>query len=220
LGIHPNRAQVPLNHWSKRFAESTRGRIVALLRGEPRTVEQLARAVGLTDNAVRVHLVALERDGLIEHSPLRRGGAGKPAYTYAVTENGELLLSTAYAPVLGKLLEVLEERNEPPDRERLMKAVGKRLAHGRRVPSGGPRRRLAAAVELFHDLGAVATVERSDGSAVIHSPNCPLGAVVRSHPEVCEALATAIEELVSARTTVRCDRGDGRLRCSFAVGPL
>jgi predicted ArsR family transcriptional regulator len=211
---------VPLNRWSQRFAESTRGRIVALLRGEPKTVEQLARALGLTDNAVRSHLVALERDGLIEHSPLRRTRAGKPAYSYAVTENAELLLSAAYAPILATLLEVLDERSAPADRERTMRAVGQRLAHGRRIPTGPPRRRLNAAVELFGDLGAVAIVERGNGSAVIRCPSCPLAAVVPNHPEVCEALAAAIEELVAARTAVRCDRGDGRPRCSFAVGPL
>jgi predicted ArsR family transcriptional regulator len=220
LGIHPRRDPVALSRWSKRFAESTRGRIVALLRGEPRTVEQLARALGLTDNAVRSHLVALERDGLIEPSPSRRAGAGKPAYAYAVTENAEVLLSTAYAPMLANLLEVLEERSERAEREQIMRAVGKRLAQGRRVPAGAPRRRLSAAVELFNELGTVATVERFDGSASIRCPSCPLGAIVGNHPEVCEALAGAIEELVAARTSVRCDRGDGRPRCSFAVGPL
>ncbi len=49
----------------QKFLESTRGRIVALLRRSGRTVEELARALGLTDNGARAHLATLERDGIV-----------------------------------------------------------------------------------------------------------------------------------------------------------
>src|SRR3989442_183899 len=49
--------------WNKRLLASTRGRILALLRSENRTVNGLAAALRLTDNAVRAHLLSLERDG-------------------------------------------------------------------------------------------------------------------------------------------------------------
>ena len=42
--------------WKQRFFSSTRGRIVALLRRTSRTVDELAQALDLTDNAVRAHL--------------------------------------------------------------------------------------------------------------------------------------------------------------------
>ena len=53
-----------LKNWDTKFFESTRGRIVVLLRRSGRTVEELARALGLTDNGVRAHLAVLERDGI------------------------------------------------------------------------------------------------------------------------------------------------------------
>src|SRR5881398_826577 len=49
----------------KRFFESTRGRIVLLLRASEKTVNDLAAHLQLTDNAVRAHLLSLERDGLV-----------------------------------------------------------------------------------------------------------------------------------------------------------
>jgi len=207
---------VPLTRLSKRFAESTRGRLVARLRAQPGTVEDLARALGVTDNAIRAHLVSLERDGLIEHQPVRRGAAGKPAQTYALTAEAETLLSAAYAPVLAGLLDILAEQSEPAERERLLRAAGRGLPLVR-AKGATPRRRLGAAVDFINELGGVANVERHDGSAVIHSRGCPLSAVVREHPEACEALASAIEELVGARTEVRCERGNGRPRCAFEV---
>ena len=49
-----------------RFFTSTRGKIITLLRRASRTVDELAQALDLTDNAVRAQLAALERDGLVQ----------------------------------------------------------------------------------------------------------------------------------------------------------
>ena len=59
--------------WNKRLLASTRGRILALLRDEHRTVNDLSAALHLTDNAVRAHLLSLERDGLVQQRGMRRG---------------------------------------------------------------------------------------------------------------------------------------------------
>ena len=48
--------------WNKRLLASTRGRILALLRSENRTVNELAAALRLTDNAVRAHLFEMVGD--------------------------------------------------------------------------------------------------------------------------------------------------------------
>jgi predicted ArsR family transcriptional regulator len=45
----------------ERFFASLRGQVVTLLRHGDQTVEELAQALGLTDNAVPAHLVTLER---------------------------------------------------------------------------------------------------------------------------------------------------------------
>src|SRR4051794_22550804 len=96
---------------SQRFLDTTRGRIVALLRCRQRTVEELAQALQLTDNAVRAHLATLERDGLVRQSGVRRGpGVGKPATIYELPPDAEVVLSRAYPPVLTALLEELVAR--------------------------------------------------------------------------------------------------------------
>ena len=52
--------------FDERFFESTRGKIVKLLWESEKTVNDLAAELGLTDNAVRAHLLSLERDGVAE----------------------------------------------------------------------------------------------------------------------------------------------------------
>jgi DNA-binding CsgD family transcriptional regulator len=65
--------------WDRKFFVSTRGRIVTLLRCTGRTVEELARALGLTDNGVRSHLAILERDGIVrQHGTVSHEGAANP----------------------------------------------------------------------------------------------------------------------------------------------
>ncbi len=85
-------------YWDRRFFESTRGRLVTLLRRKGHTVGELAEEVGLTSNGVRAHLATLERDGLVrQDGSVRRGsGGGKPAYIYELTPEAEALFPKAY----------------------------------------------------------------------------------------------------------------------------
>src|SRR5437588_12049715 len=115
---------MPLLNWNQRFFESTRGRIIMLLRRASRTVEELAQALALTDYAVRAHLATLERDRLVRQRGARRG-SGKPAFVYELTPETEQLFPKAYGPVLRELLNVLVEHIPPDDVEALLRIVGR-----------------------------------------------------------------------------------------------
>ena len=94
-----------------RFHDSTRGKIVALLRRGAKTVEELAGDLGLTDNAVRLHLGTLERDGVVAAKGVRRGGGvGKPATEYEIAAAAEPRFSEAYIPFLTTLLASVGEK--------------------------------------------------------------------------------------------------------------
>src|SRR5215213_3915952 len=95
-----------------RFFDSTRGRIVTLLRGTTKTVNELAEQLELSDNAVRAHLLSLERDGLIKQSGLQRG-TRKPHLAYSLTEEAEHLFPKAYDALLNQLIAVLKGRLTP-----------------------------------------------------------------------------------------------------------
>lgn len=202
----------------QRFSESTRGRIVALLREETRTVDELAAELGLTDNAVRPHLVGLERDGMVRQAGVRRGvGAGKPAVLFELHPDAEPLLSRAYAPVLAALLEVLTE--ELPEREarRVLRETGKRLAAGAggRAP-GDLQARARAAAAVLTALGGAVRVEERRGSATLRGSACPLSSAVSRSPQVCHAIETLVSEITGANVSECCDRS-ARPRCCFEL---
>ncbi len=204
-----------VSSWNARFFESTRGRIVALLRRGSRTVDELAGALSLTDNAVRAHLATLERDGIVRQQGVRPSG-GKPAYAYGLRPEAERLFSQAYIPLLTQLLAALGERMRPEELEALMRAVGRRWAASQAPLRGDLRARVDAAAGILTALGGVADVEERDGKLFLRGYSCPLAAAVEQEPGTCQAAESLLTELVGAPVHQHCNQGE-RPRCCFEV---
>jgi predicted ArsR family transcriptional regulator len=203
---------------NQRFLETTRGRILGLLRCDARTVEELAQAIGLTDNAVRAHLSTLERDGMVRSAGVRRGpGAGKPSTVYELPPEAEVVFSRAYPPVLGALLEELVAQLPAAEAEALLVGTGRRLADPLRLPGTASRTaRLQAAVGVLNALGGSAELEEHDGTALIRGCGCPLASAVARRPETCRAIETLLSEVVGAPVRQCCRHGE-RPSCRFEI---
>jgi predicted ArsR family transcriptional regulator len=199
--------------WPERTLSGTRGRIVALLRRQDRTVTELAAELALTDNAVRTHLSALESDGLVERMAPVRQGVGKPPTLYRATEAAHGLLPKGYAPVLGAVLDTLRERMTPEELEEMLRTAGRGAAGG--AAPGDLRARVDAAVALLGRLGGEGVVT-ADGGLAIHGYSCPLGALVPGHPELCALAESLVSAVVGAPVREECEKGE-RPRCRFRV---
>lgn len=208
---------MPVTRWGESFFETTKGRILALLRRGGRTVDELAASLGVSDNAVRPHLSALERDGVVRHQGTRPTG-GKPATVYEVAPEAERLFTRAYIPVLTQLVEVLAERMPPAELEALLRDVGKRLAGNRGPSSGSVRARAEVAATVLTELGGVVDLTEDDGRLALRGYSCPLADAVRAHPATCQAAESLVAEIVGVPVRERCDRS-GRPRCCFEVLP-
>lgn len=208
-----------LFQFGTRIVEGTRGRIVSLLRRGARTVDELARSVELTDNAVRSQLTALERDGLVRQDGVRRSpGAGKPAALYELHPDAEVVLSSAYPPVLSALLDAMVEEMPAEQTDDLLRSVGRRLA----AAAGGEARgtaaeRLRIAAGILTSLGGeLDVVTDESGVPTIRGYGCPLSAAVARRPETCRAIETMLAEVTGAEVSQCCEHGD-RPRCGFRV---
>jgi predicted ArsR family transcriptional regulator len=193
---------------------------VALLRRGTRTVEELARALGLTDNAVRNHLATLERDGIVQQDGVRRGpGAGKPAVLYDLRPEAEPLFSRAYPPVLTTLLDVVIDEL-PADRAgELLREVGRRLAAttGGQA-TGGLDARVHAAAAVLTALGGEVDVVTDGDTLRLRGWACPLSATVSRRPELCRAVEAMVTEIAGVPARECCEHGT-RPRCCFAIEP-
>ena len=202
---------------NQRFLTGTRGQIITLLRRNSHTVDELAQALVLTDNAVRAHLATLERDGIIQQRGERRGG-GKPAAVYDLTPAGEQLFPKAYDQLLQRLLDIVGERLSAEEVERLLREVGRRMALEWKIPAGDLGVRLEAAVEVLNELGGLAELEADNGHSHIRSYRCPFAAVVRGHAQVCCLAETLLTEVVGESVQAHCHIGEVP-RCRFTVAP-
>src|SRR6266581_2306535 len=208
-------AAMPLSQRNQRFFASTRGQIIMLLRRASRTVDELAQALNLTDNAVRAHLATLERDGFVRQLGERRG-SGKPAYIYELSPDAEQLFPKAYGPVLHQLLEVFREEMTTDEVEALMRRTGRRLAEQQHLPPADLHSRLHMAVNVLNELGGLAELEQRNGAFYIQGYSCPLAAVVPDHPEVCRLAESLLTELIGVPVQEQCDRNE-KVSCRFVV---
>ncbi len=213
--------------WERSVGGRVRGRIIALLRRGERTVEELARSLGVTDNAVRAHLTSLERDGVI-HQPRQRhtGAAGKPAALYAIAPSAEPLLSTAYAPVLVALLTALEQRLSDAELDDLFREVGRRLTGdgeataGKKRPAKPLESRVNDAARVLIALGGEIDVERTPDAFILRGHACPLSDAVRAQPRICHAVTQLVSETAGVTVKECCVHSTepgGPVRCCFEV---
>jgi predicted ArsR family transcriptional regulator len=195
--------------WRKRILESTRGRILDLLRAKEQTVNELAAALDLTDNAVRAHLLSLERDGLIYQAGTQPGFR-KPHATYALTAESEQIFPKAYGTLLDLLLTVLARKLSPKELRAAMREVGRRVADNHLLEvEGKPRaQRIEAALDILKELGGSATFHESEGRHFIRGNNgCPLAAATAHHSEACLIAESLLTQIIGAPVKERCIHG-------------
>ena len=195
--------------------EGTRGRIVELLRRSPLSANEIAGRLGVTHNAVRSHLVALIRAGLVREGGMQRG-TSRPSVVYELVPRAESALSGAYIPFVAQLLRALGERMSRPELDDLMHAVGRGLATEWPRLRGDLAERVGAANALLEQLGALTEVEPANGGFVIRGHGCLLSEAVHGRPEVCLAIERMLAEMLEVPVRECCQRGE-RPRCCFEI---
>jgi DeoR family transcriptional regulator, suf operon transcriptional repressor len=203
--------------WRKRVLASTRGQILQLLRTKDQTVNDLAAALELTDNAVRAHLLSLERDGLILQSGTQ-AGVRKPHVTYALSNEAEQVFPKAYGPLVDLILTVFERKMSPAELEAGMREVGRKVAseHLDAVKGKTRQQRINAALRILSDLGGAARFEKSEGKHFIRGHGCPLAAATGHHPEACLIAESLLTEVIGAPVKEHCVR-QPQPSCCFEI---
>lgn len=191
--------------------------MVLALRSGTRTVNDLAAALELTDNAVRAHLLGLERDGLVvQGKPVK--GYRKPHSTYYLSDEARHLFPKPYHSLFNRLLDVLKTKFSNRVLTETLSETGRQLGNGLDGDGELPLdERLAKAVSVLEDLGGAPIVTKEENRLVIKSTCCPFADAVSEHPEVCKLAESAVSEIVGIAVEEKCDRNSGLPKCSFEI---
>ena len=197
---------------------SAAGKVLSRLRHGAMTVEELAKALRLTDNAVRNQLRKLQEANFVARAG-KRPGASKPSTLYAISLEGQIQFSTLYLPVLTQFLGVAEGRCSGTQLDSFMIDTGKSLASRYPKSSGGLKHRVQAATRLLRSFGGVTEVRKRDGALVIRSRSCPLAALTSKNAAACKVLEGLLAEYLTARVDICCNLEE-EPECCFEVREL
>ena len=165
----------------------TQQQLLRALQREPEGlgVEALAQQLDVTVTAVRQHLLALGRDGLVEQVASAPSG-GRPAHVYALSERARESFPRQYSWFSETLLTELRSRLGHAGLEKTLKALGERAAGAGPDSKASLPERTQALVGKMTELGYDAFVaQERKKETEISARNCVFHQLAREHPEVC-----------------------------------
>ena len=202
---------------------STRSQLLQMLKTEGScSTGDMAKAMGITEMAIRRHIQAMERDGLIS-SALVRQPMGRPCYRYSLTEQADHLFPKNYSQLTLDLFEELERAPGGP-------AMIDRMFEGRRdkleskfrdrMDNRTLEERVAALSDIQND-GGYMTSWSADGEKPdtyhLHEYNCPVAQVANQYRQACHCELQLFERLLGAEVERTECLADGGKRCTYAI---
>ncbi len=196
-----------------------RGEILVELKcGAGLTARDLADRLGMSNNAVRHHLKELEVDGLITHRREQRG-VGAPVFIHVLTPAAEKLFPRRYEDLMTRALEHLADSEGRHAVVRLVEeryaALAARIREELRAAPAAER--LAVVARLLADDGYMAQWEDTGGALVLKEHNCAIRAVAERFPEVCEAEARFLQDVLGVGVERRLHILDGCRACEYDI---
>lgn len=167
------------------FGQTQQQLLRFLLRQETGAgVDAFCTALGISRNAVRQHLAALERDGFVARGDTRATGR-RPEQLYVLTPRGREVFPRRYDAFADLMIEEVAGTAGPEALSRLMARMGEKAAQelqlgGAALPAPELGRRLAT---VMLDVGYEAHAG-DDAEVVAH--NCVFHHLAARFPQVCE----------------------------------
>lgn len=186
---------------------------------EGMSIDEMAAELGISRNAVKQHLVVLEKEQLVREAALNSTG-GRPARRYSLTEQGVNRFPKQYAWFCNLLLNDLAAELSEEALERMMWNMGVKLGRSllpQFAHKDAPQKMLAL-VELMQSLGYHAELIQQDGRPGIKAVNCVYHDLAQQHPQLCQfdqaLIATLLEQPIrqtACMVNKDCD-------CRFKIG--
>jgi predicted ArsR family transcriptional regulator len=196
----------------------TREGVLALLlhAPEPLSVPVLAAQLGISRNAMHQHVVALERDGLVERAA-QISTRGRPSQGFRLSRSGENLFPRQYSLLARKLIEELTRYLGSEALPGALARIGQEIAGelAPRIAAGDAT--VPSIAELMRDLGYEAHLA-GGAQAEIEAHNCVFHDLAMLDPTVCAVDLALLRALSGRAIEHRSCMARGERSCRFAFG--
>jgi predicted ArsR family transcriptional regulator len=153
-----------------------------LHHGGGMSIDELAEHLAVTRTAIRQHLAALERDGLVLRGATRPTGR-RPEQLYRLTDYAKEQFPRQYQMLASVLIDEVADLIGPEALAALMRSLGRKLARDREQHVVDE----STIVKHMNQAGYEAEVFfRSSGEQEIVAHNCVFHRLAAAHPVVCE----------------------------------
>jgi DeoR family transcriptional regulator, suf operon transcriptional repressor len=150
------------------------------------SIDEIAAKLEISRNAVKQHLVVLEKQQLVREAALNSTG-GRPARSYALTEQGVNRFPKQYAWFCSLLIDELATGMDTQALEQMMWKLGVKLGKSLlpQFSDKQPAEKLEGLVQLMQSLGYHAEIDSVGTETGIKAVNCVYHDLAKKHPEIC-----------------------------------
>jgi predicted ArsR family transcriptional regulator len=172
----------------------TRRALAKLLKMDgPIDSAQLAERLGLTAMAVRQHLYALQREGLVTHET-RPVPIGRPAKFWRLTREADAFFPEAYAELSVALIDSVKDAFGDEGLERVLtsRCARQKVDYSKRIrPRDTLEKKLRELAKVRTEEGYMAEVRKDEGGYLLVENHCPICAAAN----VCQGFCSTELEL-------------------------
>ena len=190
-----------------------------LKRNGSATIKELEELLGITTNAVRQHLQALQADGYIERTRVSVG-VGRPHHAYSISAKAHELFACHCDDLALTLLEEVFDLEGPERAEVLLGRVGNRLAqrYARSVRGEALQERVEQLADALYQRGVLTDIDVEDENVIVlHAYNCPYHELAQEHRSICEMDEAVMRQVLGSDVNLSACMMDGHRGCSFVV---
>ncbi len=186
------------------------------------TVDELSGQLGITRNAVRQHLAALENDGLITQGASRPSG-GRPEQLYVLTDAGKELFPRHYSWFAQLIVESIKQESGTEALQERMSSMGSAVAQQLRQQYFGlenQQQKVEKLSEVMKQLGYNAkNVKVSGSEPVIEADNCIFHNLAIKNPEICRFDLALLSTFTDSKIDHQECMANGSDVCRFKFTP-
>ncbi|HYK74831.1 MAG TPA: winged helix-turn-helix transcriptional regulator [Pseudoneobacillus sp.] len=201
-------------------SETRKAILMALKQNGSETIASLVSKLNISSEGVRLHLVQLERDGLIKRYTERsRAGGGRPAIKVRLTSKGETLFPKQYDALTIEVIDTVANQLGPDAVKRVLSTMAEARVREWEWRLEGLT--MVERVETLKDLYIIndqyMDVECSGETIRLIERNCPFYDVAMQRPVLCNVTLSTLTRLLGCRVVREKSFQNGDGCCVFRI---